>query len=297
MASRITAIVNPVSGRRTVLSTVREIARLVQDGGAHFEVVTTRGCGHATDLAAKLPSDCDAVLVVGGDGTVSEVINGLAGRRTPVVILRTGTENLLARALAMPTDASRVAETLLHGTPFHCDVGILNGERFIAVVGVGFDAECVQRLTRTRRGHVSYPDYFWPIWRSFWEHRFPQLQIDVDGETLFEGQGLALVSLIKTYGGRLHLFPEAQLDDGLLDLLIFSCESRWELGTHAVRALLRRHIGRPGVIYRQCRSVHITSRDEVPVQIDGNVGGTLPAGCSLLPGATCFLRLSSQGAD
>ncbi|MBU0717214.1 MAG: diacylglycerol kinase family lipid kinase [Planctomycetes bacterium] len=297
MASRITAIVNQVSGRRPVLSTVREIARLVQDCGAHFEVVTTQGCGHATDLAAQLPSDCDAVLVVGGDGTVSEVINGLAGRRTPVVILRTGTANLLARTLAMPTDASRIAETLLRGSPYHCDVGIVNGERFIAVVGVGFDAECVQRLAQTRRGHVGYADYFWPIWRSFWEHRFPPLQIDVDGEMLFEGRGLAMVSLIKTYGGRLHLFPEAQVDDGLLDLLIFSCKSRWELAAHAVWAILRRHIGRPGVIYRQCRSVHIKSTEIVPVQVDGNVGGTLPVECSVLPAATCFLGLPSQGPD
>lgn len=293
MRRRFVAILNPASGRRDMRPVVRHVAELLRRSGGMLECHTTAEAGHATALAAGVAPDTTAVLVVGGDGTVCEVINGLTDRPVPIVILRTGTENLLARELRMPVEPRAIAQTLLHGAVHRCDVGVVNDKRFMAVVGVGFDAECVRRLADSRDGHITHWDYFWPIWRSFWSHRFPRLYVEADGDAVFEGTGLALIGMIGRYSAGLRMLPYAAYDDGLLDLCVLPCASRRGLMVHAARAFLRRHV-RPGdVVYRQCKRIYITSTDCALVEIDGDVGGEVPVECSVLPGATSFLRLGA----
>ena len=292
MPQRIVAILNPISGRRNMIPVVREVGRLVERGRGRLEITETAGTGHATELASQVVPDVDAVLVVGGDGTVCEVANGLAGKDVPILILRTGTENLLARELMMPTAPTPVAQTLLYGEPFPYDVGVINDRRFLIVAGVGFDAECVLRMSRVRTGHITHWDYFWPIWRTFWAHRFPTLRVEVDGACVFEDRGLVLVGVIGRYSAGLRVLAHARYDDGLLDVCILPCTSRTKLATHACRVFCQRHGGRGGTIYRQCRRIRISSEDIVPTEVDGEVGSLLPADCTILPGAARFLRLN-----
>ncbi|MCO6438424.1 MAG: hypothetical protein J5J06_15145 [Phycisphaerae bacterium] len=275
-----------------MIPVVREVGRIIERNGGTFAIETTRSGGHATELAATLQRQSDGILVVGGDGTACEVINGLNGCASPLLLLRTGTENLLAHELMMPAEPNDVAMTLLFGEPFPVDIGTMNERRFLAVAGVGFDAECVVRMSRIRTGHITREDYFWPIWRTFWGHRFPELSVEVDGKPVFRGRGIALVGVIRTYAAGLDILSRARFDDGLLDVCVMPCTGRLELLGHAARASLRRHIGRGGVIYRQGRRVRVASPDsDVPVQVDGDYAGTLPAVFESVPRAACFLRL------
>ena len=294
MARQIAAIINPVSGRRSVWPAIRQIEHELRRAGASLEVMTTEQIGHARTLAARLSADVPAVLVVGGDGTVSEVINGLGRRLIPMVIMRTGTENLLAREFGMPKHPRRIAHALIYGDPFDVDLGVINDKCFAAMVGVGFDAECVRRMTDSRRGHISHLDYVRPIWRTFWSYTFPALRIEVDGPCVFEGCGLAVIGMIKRYGGGLCIVPHARCDDGLLDLCVFRCASRAELLAHVSRVLRQRHLGHRKVFYQQCRNIRIDSPEQVPIQIDGEFGGFLPASCALLTRAARFLRLRAR---
>lgn len=291
MNVRVAAIVNPISGRRNMLPVVREVGRILQRNGVALDVYVTQAAGEATRRAAELVSDTQAVLVVGGDGTVCEVINGLMAHPLPFVILRTGTENLLARELHMPTEPHDVAHALLRGRPRPLDVGVVNGRHFLAVTGVGFDAECVHRLTRVRRGHITHGDYFWPVWRTFWAHRFPMLRVEADGVAVYEGRGLALVGVIGQYSIGLRMLAHARPDDGLLDLCVLPCVTRAQLLGHAFRALRRRHVEHPGVIYRQGGQFRISSTESVLVEVDGDQGGRLPIECTILPSAARYLAM------
>lgn len=286
----IAAIVNPTAGRRSMLPTVRRIAQLVERAGGAFQTFLTESPGHASRLASHISPDASALLVVGGDGTVGEVINGLAGRQLPIVILRTGTENLLARELRMPTTPHAIVQTLLRGDAFACDAGMLNRRRFLAVAGVGFDAECVLRLSQGRAGHITHWSYFWPIWRTFWGHRFPELTVEIDSEHVFEGQGFVVIGVIRNYSVGLELLPNAEYDDGLLDVCICPCRSKLTLLYLTSLAFRQRLVESGNVIYRQCHSVRVESPHRVPVHIDGDVGGYLPIVCESLPGAATFLR-------
>ena len=291
---RFAAIVNPISGRRNMLPRVRTIARAVERRGGRLEVLVTNGPRHATELSSRLEREVEAVLVVGGDGTVGEVLNGLGDSRIPMVIYRTGTENLLAREQGMPGDPDEITSALLNGEEFATDVGVIGGRRFLAVAGIGFDAECVVRMNRARCGHITHGDYFWPIWRTYWAYRYPRLTVEADGAVIFEGRGFALVGNIARYSAGMRILSKARNDDGLLDLGIFPCESRRRMLGHACRALLRRHVGPRGMIYRQCRTIRVSSNEAVPIEVDGELGGHLPAECSVHSGAVSFLRSPSN---
>ena len=190
----------------------------------------------------------------------------------------------------MPSDPDRVVEALEQGNPAHADLGQVNGRLFLAIAGFGFDAECVQRMSRARRGHITHFDYFWPIWRSFWAHRFPRLEIEVDGEPFFSDRGVALVGNIPRYSIGLRIVPDAKTDDGFLDLGIFPCSNQAQLIAHACRTFLGRYVRRRGFIHRRFRTLEVRSADPVPIEIDGEFGGYVPAQCAVLPRAFVYLR-------
>ncbi len=290
MRRRLAAIVNPVSGRGGTASVVRATGSVLRRFGAKLRLFTTTRPGHAAEIARGISCDVDAILAVGGDGTVSEIVNGLEGSRIPILILGTGTENVLAKYLRMPRDPNGVADTLLNGQPRACDVNLVNGRKFLAVAGVGFDAECVLRVSLERRGHITHRDYFWPLWRTFWGHRFPRLRVSCDAEVVFEGRGLAILGGIPRYALGMRILEGAWIDDGRLDVCIFACSSRLGLMNHAARVLAGRHLASKDVVYRQAAQVRIESPDRVPIEADGDYAGFLPATFTIMPNAAWFLQ-------
>lgn len=296
MARRIAAIVNPVSGRRDMLPLVRQVARYVRDRGGQMAIHTTRGAGDAAALAGRLTNEADVILAVGGDGTVNEVINGLQGTRTPMVIYPTGTENLLARELNMPRSPRGVAKRLFEGTLVDYDLGVINGRCFHTTSGVGFDAECIRQAERCRTGHITRLSYVRPTWRALRAYDFPAIRVDIDGELAFEGRGFVLIGVNPQYAGGVRILSGARWDDGLLDACIFPCGSRTKLVVHACRVLLGRHVARGGVFCRRARRIQVTSDQPVPIQIDGEDGGSVPAEYAIRAGAACFLLAGDRAA-
>lgn len=296
---KVLAIVNPVSGPSKVSGKLRRIARRLVKADWSMAVRLTRAPGDAERMAAEAEEDVRAILAVGGDGTVREVVDGQirSGRRIPVAVLRTGTENIVAKELRMPRSSSGLARTLMGGEPAPCDVGVVNDRHFLIVTGAGFDAEVVRRLAAGRNGHITHLDYFWPIWRTFWGHRFPRLRVTADGRCVFDGHGLAFVGNIPRYSVGLRILRQSQRDDGMLDLCVYPCETRARLVGHAIQTVWRRH-DRPGqAVYRKCHEILIEGNGGVPLEIDGDPGGSLPARWTVLPRAATFLTPPTSGGS
>lgn len=287
---KVQAIVNPVSGRRNVAGVLDRVGRILSEAGWSMSVRLSKCPGDVERIATEVPEDTHAILAVGGDGTVREVVDGQlrVGGATPVAIMRTGTENIVSKYLGMSRDPARIARTLMSGHPGKCDVGVVNGRHFMIVTGVGFDAEVVDRLAACRNGHITHYDYFWPIWRTFWAHRFPRLVVWADGQQVFDDHGLAFVGVIPRYSIGLQILRQARRDDGMLDLCVLPCRTRRQLLRHAAQVAAERH-DRHGALYRKCRQLRIESPDAVSVEIDGDCGGRLPVECSVLPAAATFL--------
>jgi len=274
-------IFNPHSGygsHRSLLPEMRAAARQVD-----WELVeyTTSGPHDATEYARRIADQAAAVIVWGGDGTVNEVANGLAGTDVPILPCPVGTENLLAKELHVPSEPTRIIDMLRTGQVVDCDLGLINGRNFLLIIGVGFDGEVVRRLSASRSGHISHLSYFWPIWRTFWEHDFPRMRIVADGREIFDDFGLAFIGNISRYAVGLRICRDAVFDDGLLDLVVFSCRQQTALLLHAAWTLLRRHPLKGNVTYRQFRTLRIETQPQVACQVDGDLGPSTPLDVSV----------------
>jgi YegS/Rv2252/BmrU family lipid kinase len=285
MPARVHLIVNPVAGACQQAGALGRLVRRLRNRGLQVETHTTCGPGDARRMAVTCAADADAVIAVGGDGTVCEVSNGLFGQQVPLIIWPTGTENLVARSLGFRPDVDLAIACVERGEHRPLDVGVANGHSFLVVVGVGFDAEVVRRVVDCRRGHITHFSYAAPLWRTFWEHRFPPLRVFNDGHLYWEGRGLVFVGNMARYALGLPVVRDARPDDGLLDLCIFSCRDRRQLIAHSVRTLLRRHIEHPDVRYVRVRQVRVESPQRVPVELDGECAGFLPVEIGVRPAA------------
>lgn len=282
MNTSFVAICNPISGRCSSLPRVLRLRQALRAAGADLQIHSTTHAGHATTLASETATDTRAIIVVGGDGTLCEVANGLRGRETPVALLPAGTENLLARSLGLPADVHEATAALMSLCVRQRDAAEVNGRIFLAVAGVGFDAECVERLCRKRSGHIVHTSYFVPIWRTFFEHRFPRLRIVADGALAFEGPGLIVFGLVNRYAVGLPVLPGADPTDGLLDIAIFPCRSRRQLLRCAVSVSLAQ--ARQDAIHLRCTNLIISSTRPAWTQLDGERGPATPIECRSLPG-------------
>lgn len=276
-------IINPRSGYGGQKYLLGELRREIRNAGWDVVEYVTQCVADATRYAKSIVPNASAVIAWGGDGTVNEVANGLAGSTVPLLAVRAGTENLLAKELCIPKRPVDLVGLLQSGVIMDCDIGMINGLSFHSILGVGFDAEVVRRVSRTRTGHISHLSYFWPIWRTFWEHNFPLLHVRVDGETVFEGRGMAFVGNISRYSSGLRICREARFDDGLLDLVVFECDQQVRLLLHAAWTLLRLHPLKGNVIYRQAKEIRIESDDPVHCELDGDLGPTTPLAITISP--------------
>lgn len=276
-------IINPHSGYGGRKLLIAELRAQIRQAGMELTEYTTRAPQDATDYARSIVTRAAAAVVWGGDGTVNEVASALAGSDVPVLACPAGTENLLAKQLKIPSSPRGIVDVLTNGQVVDCDVGQINDRNFLLIIGVGFDGEVVRRVTAMRTGHISHLSYFWPIWRTFWEHDFPRMRIEADGREIFNDFGLAFIGNISRYAVGLRICRDAMFDDGLLDLVVFTCQEQTALMLHAAWTLLRVHPLKGNVAYHQIRRARIETDKAVPSQVDGDLGPNTPLDISVSP--------------
>ena len=284
----IAYIVNPKSGASSCKPTGREFEQYLVEKGFKVRVSLTGSlddaCEFATDAAVDY--ECAMVVAVGGDGTVREVAHGLEGSDKSMLIVPCGTENLLANELGFDERLKTVIKTFEGGYIRPLDLGNANGKCFTSIAGFGFDGEVVKRVSEQRQGHIDYSDYFWPIWRTFWDYGFDAMKVEADGKEIFDGRGLVFVGNISRYAMGLQILHHADFSDGLLDVCIYKCTSRVRLIKHSMMTVLKQHVYGSDVIYRQAGSITVSSeRTDIRTEIDGDPGPALPIQINVIPQA------------
>ncbi|HUT36198.1 MAG TPA: diacylglycerol kinase family protein [Planctomycetota bacterium] len=276
---RALVIVNPIAGRGKGSDRLGRVEQELRRVGIAAETVVTSQPGDARGAAAKAQAH-DLVAVIGGDGTLNEVLNGLDADR-PVALLPLGTGNVLAKELRLPRRVGRFCDMLARGRERLLDLGAVEGRRFVSMVGAGFDAEVAARLASERTGGIRMRRYAGLILRCLARYGTPRIAVSVDGAPPVEAQGFALVSNVRSYGGPFCITPHATPHDGWLDVCVLP---RGGLGRYvrAMLALLLRCPGLSGTRYLRGRSVRLTSTEAVRYQVDGDPGGLLPATVELL---------------
>ncbi len=291
VGSRVVIIVNPIAGGGRGPRVALDVERRLAAEGRAVERVETRAAGDAERLAREaVASRARVVLVCGGDGTVNEAVQALAGTDTALAVMPLGTANVLARELGVFDGARAVAGLILRGRRRRFDLGRANGRYFICMASVGFDAFVTERMARERRGSISYMTYFAPTWRAFRDYPFAPLRITVDGTPLERPAYHVIVGNVRGYGGPFSVTPAAKPDDGRLDACVFrGCGRGWLLFHMAAMAAHVHHRFGSVEVVRGSR-IEVASDAPVPLQLDGDFKGHAPVVFEVVPNAVTVLR-------
>jgi diacylglycerol kinase (ATP) len=281
-------IVNPKSGASSGKFACRRFHGYLVKRGYDVRMIETKSLEHACELSTDAAVDpgCALVVVAGGDGTVREVAHGLEGSAKPLLIVPCGTENLLANELGFDGRCETLIRAFEGQVIRPLDVGTANGKCFASIVGFGFDGDVVDLVNRNRTGHINHFNYVYPLWRTFWNHRFEPMAVVVDGHEVFSGPGMVFVGNISRYAIGLQILHDADFSDGLLDICIYRCAGRVHLIKHSVWTVLKHHTRCRDVIYRQGKHITVSSHVAgIRTEIDGDPGPALPVHIEVMPGA------------
>lgn len=292
-------IFNPVAGPFNVEAQV-EVARCFwEERGWRVIVCPTGGPDHATALARQaVEVGVPLVLVAGGDGTVRQVAQGLAGSQTVLAILPLGTSNVLAQLLNVigrsrvkPVDPALVCQGLAEGRVHTVDLGrvyapgsLVEGPCFISWAGVGLDGHVIDRVEPRPKWVKRAAGLRWG-WLPFvlvgvssaFRFKGVQAQVTVDGAAVIGSFVLIVVANSRLYGGGLvELCKDSCLDDGLLDIWLFEGKQFRQAVTHLVRLLTARHLKNPGTMHVRGREVVIEGAEPMEVELDGEPAGWMP---------------------
>jgi len=291
-------IVNPVAGAGRTAKKWPQIMALLRSIGLSFEHDMTEAPGHARELAkAASEKGYELVVSVGGDGTINEVVNGLydAGNIAEVTlgIIGTGTGHDYIRTLGIPWTYQEACKCLINPRILAVDLGVVeylsSGQMvkrlFVNFAGLGFDAEIVKTTTQKYKTLSSTASYLTGLFAALLFYKNKKVSLTLDGEVTERKVCTVLVSNGKYGGGGMLAAPEADLSDGLLDVMIIGDISKPDLLWSLPRVYKGTHLTHPKVSLKKAREVEIQSTEAISLQADGELLGGLSARFSILPGA------------
>ncbi len=281
----LTVIANPHAGRRGRLARLDAALERLPEHGWRIERLTTGAPGHAQELAAQAAADgSDCVLVCGGDGTINEAVNGLAGSETALAVLPAGTVNLWAKEAGLPGEPLGAVRLVLAGERRRVDLGRAGDRYFLMLASVGVDAYAVQAVTAERKRRWGRYAYAAAGILDLVRHGGRPLAIEAPG-VRFRGRALAaVIGNTRLYGGLLYATRRARIDDGLLDLRVYAGAGARQLLPQIVRTVAGRP-PRADELYLQTPELRIAAPRPLPVQADGEQIGTLPMTFTAVPRA------------
>jgi len=280
---RATVLYNPAAGVGRALPVSERACRVLASRGVAVERHPTTGPGSATALARSASRETDLLVVAGGDGSIREALTGLGtcAPRIPIAVIPCGNANVLARELGIPLAAGGALDVLAHGVPRAVDVGCADGELFLAMVGIGWDARTTADLAALRqtrlgaRWYAAWADsaYFACGLAALLTRPPPPLTIAADGRRLERRYRAAIIANHATYGKGWSMAPSARFDDGLIHYQARKHFGAPFVAIQLLAAMLRRPV--PGFVSDGGTGTHLVIRAErpFPVHVDGDFRG------------------------
>jgi diacylglycerol kinase (ATP) len=259
-----------IHGARAEREDVRHLIDWVRGKGHLVEPHVTLEAGDGTAMAAAAArAGADAVIAMGGDGTVNEVVNGLDGFDTPLGIIPLGTANDFATQAGIPADADHAMDVILRRKPVRIDTASLNGRRFLNVSTGGVGAEATAETPAEAKETLGPMAYAITGVRKFAE--FEPYRASFHGpEFSFDGEFLMFaVGLTRASGGGTLVTPNASVTDGLVDVCVVESMGRADFARLVLKIKRGEHVGEPGVHYAHLPWVTIEAEKLLSVNVDG----------------------------
>jgi diacylglycerol kinase (ATP) len=268
---------------RRLLSTV---SRCLEDGGAELRIEHAAGIEQGRELvrSAVKSGGFDAVVAAGGDSTIRGVASALIGSALPLGIIPVGTGNVLANEIGLGRDPGALADVLLHGPTLEIRCGLADDTPFLLMVGAGFDAHVVKRLSTPWKRSVGKLAYTWPIVREILRKPKP-FDVVIDGHPV--RATWLVVTRVAHYGGSFVIADQQSLTGDGFHAVFTNAESRRAFAGVLMSIALGRHALRRDVTMVACKQVSLPGAHAIAAQLDGEPAGPSP----------CELTLSHKGLN
>lgn len=297
---RLKIIANPISGMGRASRLAPFVVYELERRGYHIDFYETKKSGDARSFANHVLG-YDRVVFIGGDGTLSEVINGLPDEGAPPLgAIPAGTGNAYAKELQLPMRRyeaeAKLAEIIDTGRVVTWDLGqcTTHNHRFLMFAGAGYHTEVIRHFHINRKGATFIGMYLYWGWYVARNFPLPSITVEVDGKVVARESTWVEVFNISHYGGPLRLAPHANPSDGEFDVMIFHGRRFWDILRLLYAGIASYSLRRPwelhDVTFVKGRHVRLTAEgQQVPIHMDGDFHGYLPAEFSILPGRVKLL--------
>jgi YegS/Rv2252/BmrU family lipid kinase len=278
-------IVNPSSGGgrgRSLLPAAEDALRARE---LPFRSTITRSLEHGIEQALAAAADGEVPVVMSGDGLIGQAGGALAGTDTPLGIIPGGRGNDFARVIGIPSDVAGAVDVLAAGETRQIDVGEANGHKFLCIASFGFDSDANRIANEARyiRGNLVYA-YAALRALAAWKHAEFTVRPEGGDATTFRGYSVAVANS-KAFGGGMFIAPDAELDDGLLDVVMTGCVSKAQFLANLPKVFKGTHVEEDDVNVLRAASVEVSADRDFAVYADGEHLTDLPATVRVLPGA------------
>jgi YegS/Rv2252/BmrU family lipid kinase len=266
-------ILNPIAGSP---EHIRSWQERVESVVGNCDVRTTAHSGEAEALARHAVKEgFTRIVAAGGDGTVSQVANGVAGSNATFGVLPMGSVNVFAMELGLPLHSLQRCWEIIEDTNLRLvDLPSANGKFFVQLAGVGLDAQVVKETSLTFKRSFGPLSYLISA-AQIAARQPPKLFIESEHSSVEEGS-FVLVGNGRLYGGPFPFFKQAIIDDGLFDVVVFKRLGYLEIIRYLQDVVFSSDINAPEIEYFQTRQLRITSEQDVPLELDGELAGNCP---------------------
>ncbi|MBR5158768.1 MAG: diacylglycerol kinase family lipid kinase [Bacteroidaceae bacterium] len=265
---KIVFVYNPTSGTIRLIPVIPIIERFVNRDLYDFSIVSTQYSGHATELARQYAAqNYDAVIAVGGDGTVNEVGRGLIGTNTALGIIPCGSGNGLARHLGIPMDPFKAVKWLDKSIFSEIDYGMIDNHPFFCTCGVGFDAKVTDTFSKAgTRGVLTYME---SILREIATYKDKTYKLSFDNSSETFDCFIVTCANADQWGNNAFIAPTASMQDGLMDVVVIHPFTPLDAPLMAFQLFNKMIDRNPKVTVRKCSHMTITRDSDGPAHYDG----------------------------
>jgi YegS/Rv2252/BmrU family lipid kinase len=274
-------LVNPSAGGGKAAGLLPQVEAAFRSRGLEQRTVLTEGLEHGRAEALAGAESGEAVVVMSGDGLIGQIGGALAGLETPMGILPGGRGNDLARSLGIPLEIPGAMDVLAAGNVRSIDVGEVNDRRFLGIASCGFDSDAnrIANETKLIKGNLVY---FYAALKALVQWKPARFTLVADGERHeFSGYSVAAANS-RYYGGGMFIAPDAELDDGLLDIVSTAEFGKLRALVNLPKVFTGTHLEKDEVSVMRAHQVEIRSDRPFAIYADGDHLADTPATVRLL---------------
>ncbi len=267
-------IINPAAGKGKALELIPVIRDYFKGKPDKYVIKITEYPGHATKIAREYAvNEKSRIYSIGGDGTINEIVNGIAGTKASLGVIPAGSGNDFIRSIHGGYQGKEIVADTIRGQERSIDLARANGKYFINISSIGFDADVVYNAQKFKRlpyipGSMAY---LFSLIYTIFKNKISEVKVTIDNEEISLKILLAAVANGRFYGGGMLPAPDAALDDGLLDICLVREVNRLKILTLFPKYMKGEHGEIEYVSFKRAKKIKIESKDTIALNIDGEI--------------------------